>query len=258
MIATNKIHISITKLLQDLLKIAAGICEFGDPEGLYRCLGSLQLGYDGGIDVAIIIHGQFKYFNLHDPQAFEKTQAVVSRFPKGTVELVNDVSPGKTEIESRNLYNEIAGKLNCDWLLVIDSDEYLASKVTDFKEFRRQLQFVMDVQVDFPPEQRHQIFDIELEGNIPAFRGPQPRLFLHPESVKYWGKHNWWVLEKTKYVYKGQSDAARIIGGIYLLHDHTIRDSKYYTASIGYKEWQSAHEGEEVITEEKMIERKKL
>ncbi len=234
------------------MKIAAGICEYGDTDGLYRCLGSLGLG-NGGIDKAIIIHGRFRDFKLDKPNAYEETKKIISRFPEGTVELVQ--APNAiTEIEARNLYLEIAGGLNCDWLLVIDSDEFLAHKVTDFKEFRRQLQFVTDVQSDLPVERQHQIFDIQLDGSIPAYHGPQPRLFLRPQTIKYWGKHYWWVREETKQLFKGQSDAARIIGGIHLLHDHTIRDSTYYNASIGYKEWQQEHEGEEVQIEEKKIE----
>jgi len=236
------------------MKIAAGICEYGDVDGLYRCLNSLGLG-NGGIDKAIIIHGRFRDFKLDKPDAYEQTKKIVSRFPQDTIELM--FAKGLTEIESRNVYLETAGDLKMDWLLVIDSDEYLAHKITDFKEFRRQLQFVMDVQSDFPIERQHQIFDIQLDGSIPAYHGPQPRLFLRPQTIKYWGKHYWWMREETKQLFKGQSDAARIIGGIHLLHDHTIRDSSYYNASVGYKEWQQEHEGEEVQIEEKKINKER-
>ncbi len=230
-------------LRESKLKITAGICEYGDTDGLYRCLNSLGLGI-GGIDLAIVVHGRFRDFKLDKPDAYEQTAKIVSRFPAGTVELVQ-ASQGITEIQARNLYLKTAADLSCDWLLVIDSDEFLPHKLTDFKEFRRQLQYVMDLGLE------HQIFDVQLEGNIPAYRGPAPRLFLRPETVKYWGKHFWFVLEKTMQIYKGQSDAARIIGGIIIVHDHTIRDSTYYNASIGYKEWQQDHEGEEVQTIEK-------
>jgi hypothetical protein len=229
------------------MKIAAGICEYADTDGLYRCLNSLGLG-TGGIDKAIIVHGRFPDFPLDKPDALEQTEKIISRFPKDSITLVT--TDGLTEIESRNVYLEKAAELKMDWLLVIDSDEFLAHKLTDFKEFRRQLQYVMDVQAEIPSA-KHQIFDLQLEGTIPAYRGPQPRLFLRPQTVKYWGKHYWFVLEETKKLYKGQSDAARVIGGILLCHDHTIRDSSYYNASIGYKEWQQEHEGEEVTTENK-------
>lgn len=222
------------------MKVAAGICEYGDTDGLYRCLNSLGLGI-GGIDKAIVIHGRFRDFKLDKPDAYEQTAKIVSRFPDGTIELVK--TEGLTEIEARNLYLKTAADLKCDWLLVIDTDEFLPHRLTDFKEFRRQLEYVMDLGLE------HQIFDVQIEGNIPSYRGPAPRLFFRPLTIKYWGKHYWFVLEKTMRIYKGQSDAARIIGGIMIVHDHTIRDSTYYNASIGYKEWQQDHEGEEVQTE---------
>jgi hypothetical protein len=231
------------------MKIAAGLCEYGDTDGLYRCLTTLGLDDAKGIDKVIIIHGRFDNFNLRiDPQAaLEDTKKVISRFPKDRIDLVKS-NGGLTEIASRNLYLKRATELKCDWLLVIDSDEYLAQKLTDWKKFRKQLQYVMDLGLD------HHIFDIQLDGNIPAFHGPQPRLFYRPHTIQYWGTHYWWVIEESKRILKGQSDAARIIEGIHLLHDHTIRDSKYYTASINYKEWQQKHEGEQVITEDKKPE----
>lgn len=223
------------------MKIAAGICEYGDTEGLYRCLGSLGLG-TGGFDQAIIIHGRFSNFDLKDEDALEQTKAIITRFPKDTIKLIALHGGALSETDSRNLYMKTAAELGYDWLLVIDSDEYLAHKLTDFKEFRRQLQYVMNLGLS------HQIFDVQLDGNIPAYHGPQPRLFYRPGTIKYWGRHYWWVLEESMKLYKGQSDAARVIGGIHLLHDHTIRGSEYYTASINYKEWQDQHEGEDVIT----------
>lgn len=231
------------------MKIAAGICEYGDIEGLYRCLNSLGLDDKKGIDKVIIIHGRFANFNLRiDPdQALKDTKKVISRFPKDRIDLVNS-GEGLTEIASRNMYLKRAVELGCEWLLVIDSDEYLADKLTDWKKVRKQLQYVMDLGLD------HHIFDIQLDGNIPAYHGPQGRLFYKPGSIKYWGKHYWWVIEETKRILKGQSDAARIIEGIHLLHDHTIRESKYYTASINYKEWQQKYEGNQVITEDKPLD----
>lgn len=231
------------------MKVAAGLCEFGDTEGLYRCLASLGLDNDKGIDKVIIIHGRFDNFNLRiDPQAaLEDTKKIISRFPKDRIDLVHS-NGGLTEIASRNLYLKRAVELGCDWLLVIDSDEYLATKISDWQKIREQLQYIQNLGLD------HHIFDIQLDGNIPAYHGPAPRLFYKPRSLKYWGKHYWWVIEDSQRLLKGQSDAARVIEGIHIIHDHTIRDSKYYTASINYKEWQQKYEGAQVQTEDKTPE----
>ena len=228
------------------MKIATGICEYGDTDGLYRCLASLGLDEDNGIDLAIIIHGRFNNFNLNRPTAYEDTKRIISRFPKDRIDLVRPINPPiMTEVESRNLYLQRATELNCDWLLVIDSDEFLAHDLTNWTLFREQLDFIMKLGLN------HHIYDVKLDGNIPAYHGPVPRLFYRPSTVKYWGKHYWWVIEESKRLLKGQSDAARILEGIHIIHDHTIRDSKYYTASINYKDWQQNHEGEEVETHDK-------
>lgn len=231
------------------MKIAAGLCEFGDTEGLYRCLASLGLDDSRGIDKVIVIHGRFDNFNLRidRQQALEDTRKVISRFPKDRIDLVVS-NGGLTEIASRNLYLKRAVELGCEWLLVIDSDEYLAAKLTDWEKVREQLQFIMNLDLD------HHIFDIQLDGNIPAYHGPTPRLFYRPGSIQYWGKHYWWVIEESKRILKGHSDAARVIEGIHIIHDHTIRDSMYYTASINYKEWQQKYEGAQVHTEDKPLD----
>lgn len=219
------------------MKIAAGICEYADPEGLYRCLASLGLD-NGGIDLAIIIHGRFNHFdipNIVKEEALADTKRIISKFPPNTVELAMASTTGASEIDNRNLYLKIAAKKGYDWLLVIDTDEYIARNA-DWKTFRSQLEFVMSLGLE------HQIFDVQFEGNIPAYIGPRPRLFYRPKSIKYWKRHYWWVLEESMTLYKGLSDAGRIIGGIYMMHDHTIRDSKYYNAAINYKEWQQVEE----------------
>src|SRR6266496_6817400 len=111
------------------MKIAAGICEYGDTDGLYRCLNSLGLG-NGGIDKAIIVHGRFRDFKLDKPDAYEQTLKIISRFPADTIDLIDAAGSIMTEIESRNVYLKRAGDLKMDWLLVIDSDEFLAHKLT--------------------------------------------------------------------------------------------------------------------------------
>lgn len=217
------------------MKIAAGILEYGDPDGLYRCLSSLGLD-KGGIDLAIVIHGKFDHFDINEleqSEALTQTKNIISKFPSN-IKLVE--TKNSNEIDSRNLYLKTAYEEGCDWLLVIDSDEYIARNA-DFALFRSQLEFIMSLGLP------HQIFDIQFEGSTPQFIGPRPRLFYRPQTIKYWKKHYWFVLEETKQLYKGLSDAGRVLGGIYMMHDHTVRTSKHYDASMRYKDWQLAEEG---------------
>lgn len=219
------------------MKLAAGIVEYADSQSLDRCLRSLDLG-QGGIDVAIIIHGRFSNNPIQstccmDDDTIAVTESTV--FPPNTVFLKRLHKP-TSEIEMRNLYMQMAAAKGCDWLLVIDSDEYIAPNA-DWTRFRQQLGFVHSLGL------HHQVFDVMFEGTA-AQRGPHPRLFYRPLSVRYWKRHYWWVLQEQNICLKGTGDAGRIIEGIYILEDKSLRDSNYEDTITSYKAWQQEFEGQ--------------
>lgn len=224
-----------------MTKLAAGIVEYADAHGLYRCLSSLGFG-DHGIDTAIVVHARFQHFNLeYSPlKIWDETLETIYKFPDEHVELITprSIPDPVTEIDARNLYLQTAAELGCDWLLVIDTDEFIARNA-DWQRFREQLEFIMSLNLP------HQIFDIQFEGISAIDRGPRPRLFYRPGTIKYWKRHFWWVLEEQMICLKGVGDAGRLIEGIYLMHDGTVRkwDQAYNTASYHYKDWQQQYEG---------------
>lgn len=237
------------------MKVAAGIVEYADTSGLFRTLASLRLDQPDTIDLAIVVHSRFEHFNLanaNDKQALQDTQKIIDKFPSDRIKLVLpplgvgvvNTAAGEqedqdrvptTQIESRNLYLKSAADEGCDWVLVIDSDEFIARNA-DWKEFRKQLEFVMSLELP------HQIFDIQCEGMLAMYRGPRPRLFYRPATIKYWKRHFWFLLQEQNMCYKGVSDAGRIIGGIYLMHDRTVRSAEHYNATLDYNEWQLHNE----------------
>lgn len=239
-----------------MTKVAVGIVEYGDAAGLYRTLASLRLDKPNTIDLAIVVHSRFEHFDLtSDPtpeEALQQTQDVIAKCPQDRVKLVlpplavgvvntaagereGETRAATTQIHSRNLYLKTAADEGCDWLLVLDSDEFIA-KNADWDEFRRQLEFVMSLELS------HQIFDVQMEGMLAMYRGPRPRLFYRPGSITYWKRHYWTVLEETMICYKGSSDSGRVIGGIYLMHDRTVRSMNHYNATNAYNEWQMVNE----------------
>lgn len=216
------------------MKIAAGIVEFGDAEGLQRCLTSLDIG-NGGFDGAIVVHRRYEHFELKDPYHWQNTVAVVKKWPNGTIWLgsADDDSPDTpkiTQVDARNQYMEKAGELGYDWLMVIDSDEFVLPN-PDWKEFRRQLEYIQGLKLD------DQIFDVEFFGSI-SDSGAFPRLFLYPQSVRYWIKHNWFVCTTKQILYKGVGDAGRIVTGIALRHGKVIRTMEHMRATQDYYIWQ--------------------
>jgi hypothetical protein len=227
------------------LKIAAGIVVYADPEGLDRCLSTLALGR-GGFDGAIIIHSRYEHFDLEDPRSLEDTQRVASKYHNV---LVHNVEEPITQVDARSLYMEKAGELGYDWLMVIDSDEYVLQNA-DWGKFRSQLEYVLSLN---PP---HQIFDIDFDGSI-IYRGARPRLFLDPGTVRYWVKHWWFILTKKGILCKGNSDSGRIIEGINVYHSKLVRSLEHIQASNLYYQWQELIEApaEDPATHERELKR---
>ncbi len=92
---------------------AAEIVFFDDEKGLQRCLSSIQ----AYIDLIIMIDGKFKQFEYDHDLSMDNSRRVVGSFPNA----VYYCYPNLTEIEKRNKYFEIAGSIDIDFLLVIDS-----------------------------------------------------------------------------------------------------------------------------------------
>lgn len=213
------------------MKIAAGIVEYADPDGLDRCLSSLGLDKEtGGFDGAIVIHRKFDHFEIENKGQIDylkETLAVAKKYPNVYVDHSEERI---TQIEARNLYMQKAGELGYDWLMVIDSDEYVLPNA-GWKKFRTQLEYVQSLNLD------DQIFEIQFAGSL-GETGPRPRLFLRPAGVFYWIKHYWFVISKKQMLCKGVSDSYRVIEGIYVRHGKIIRTPEHIKASLSYYEWQ--------------------
>lgn len=215
------------------MKVCVGVVEYGDPQGLNRLLGSLALG-NGGMDGAIIIHGRFANFPRKFENAFEETIKVIDKhvFESGNVNIHCIQYPEDkqaSQIEMRNAYLDLASKLGYDWLLVMDSDEYI-TPYPDWKAFRETLEFEMSLKV------RSQIYDVMFTG-IAARDGSRPRLFYRPGTIRYWKKHYWFILNETQTLLKGRGDAGKAIGSIYLTHDKTTRNAQHVYAMMLYENW---------------------
>jgi hypothetical protein len=208
------------------MKIAAGIVVYADAEGLNRCLSTL--GFDkGGFDGAIVVHVRFEHFEMIDPHSLEDTQRVASKYPNV---YVYEVKEPITQVDARSLYMEKAGELGYDYLMVIDSDEYVLPNA-NWTKFREQLDYALSL--DGP----YQIFDVEFKGSA-IYHGPLPRIFRDPGTIRYIQRHWWFLLTKTGVVLKGMSDTVRIIDGINIYHSKLVRSVGHMRATALYNSWQ--------------------
>jgi hypothetical protein len=215
------------------LKIAAGIVTYADALSLSRTLETIT----SEIDQSIVVHVQYPGFRLQEPsRSLDDTRKVCAAFPHTKIV---DLTPC-SEIEARQTYlNEAT---NFDFLLVIDSDEYITKiEPKDRGLFRQNCQKVIDDQ----EQEGFYIYDIMFGGD--AWQsGPRPRLFKEPSKIKYYKKHYWWILPNGKLM-KGNSDSVKVIDGIEIVNDNKLRNPGREMAKLYYQQWLLEQESQYVV-----------
>jgi hypothetical protein len=122
----------------------------------------------------------------------------------------------------------------CDFLIVLDSDEYIAADA-DWDLFRKNLWKA----TLYCPGSR--VFDLYTGGAI-GQSGPRPRIFYRPGTVYYYSHHYWFVIKETKRLLKGVNDSAHLVQGITIVHDKSLRSKEHFNAMLEYGEWQKVNE----------------
>lgn len=107
------------------VKLGAGVIFYQDYFGMRRLLYSLR-----NLDYVFCIDGRFKDFPNKDELSSESVRQTVKSFPNAI--LID--APNLSEPEKRDIYFKLAQQYLCDWLLVIDSDEWL--QYFDYIKFR--------------------------------------------------------------------------------------------------------------------------
>ena len=200
------------------MKIGAGINTYANPLGLETTLASLT----GGVDAQLVIHGRYPNFPVQHASAYSKTKTVCKEYPG-----IQLIQLDATELEKRQKYLELSQDF--DFLIVIDDDEFI-SDGADWGYFRQNCQQVIDQHAG------HYIYDIMFDGPI-AQSGPRPRLFYCPSKIKYDRKHYWWRLPNGRLA-DGMSDSCKVIEGIKITHDKSLRlNGDYNLAVLKYQHW---------------------
>lgn len=95
------------------------------------------------------------------------------------------------EYEKRQIYVDLAVKHKSDFLLILDSDEYLQVEWRDFMEQLTQIKNMM--------QEQGKIYNISmLDVAQRNYRALRPRLWYKPEQFCYNGKHNEFIRKDSK------------------------------------------------------------
>lgn len=204
-------------------RLAAGICVYSDARGLDRLLDSIV----DKVDKCIVVHGPYLNYKGIDSHSSAATRAACRLHNHNDNILLIDNRIPLDQIHARQQYMDAA--VDCDFLLVLDADEYVTG---DWNLFRQNCQVLND-------DDEFYIYDIQFDRPFPQwFDGwPKPRLFRKPSQIKYYRKHYWWLLPTGRVHKTSASDSQRVIEGIKITMDNTYRSNARNEIRQHYLDW---------------------
>src|SRR5262245_35629775 len=222
------------------MKIAAGICTYSEPVGLYRCLGSIV----DNVDLVVVVHGPFPNFGMKDPTSLDHTRDACAWHRNSDKIVLLDIPEETHENERRNTY--LALMKDYDFCITLDSDEYITD--ADWPLFRENCQKIMDDNSSKP----FWLYNLEFIDAHPANSGQFARLFHHPSQVRYYQKHYWFELP-TGVIAQGCSDSRKLVDGITIKHDKSHRPPERLKAMEAHQRWLLQYDSQFVTTGKQRI-----
>ena len=206
------------------MKLAAGVCFFEKSiPSITRCIESIK----NHVDVILAIDGRFDKF---PDQSLLSTPEV--REYLSSIKNVVLVDYPASEIQKRQKYCELAKEYHCDWLIIIDSDEYMLES-SDWKAFQNNILQIKD--------RTRNVYGIRFAYSAPVHMDttPYPRLWYRPWEVTYI-KHNLWHTQRQGDI--KSSANCPIIEGITMTGNNNLVSPEYIQQGRQYQEWLIRHE----------------
>jgi hypothetical protein len=158
-------------------KFASYTSNYGHPNELRRTLSSLS----DKVDLMIVHQGRYLGYDDEERLSQDDDEAfkIASSYDCHIV-----VSSPSTELEKRQLTPTIAKELNIDFMIILDSDEYIDVNETDWEKF---VQKCIEIAIDKYHGQ-YNLFGIKVEDGPQNYRY-LPRLWYRPEDIYYDSTH---------------------------------------------------------------------
>jgi hypothetical protein len=240
------------KMNIDKLKLAAGIIFYNDAKGLDRLLA----GIANKVDLAICVDGRFQSGPSGPPLSNDGSRDIVLSY--GNTLLVD--CPNASEYDKRSKYIEICEREKVDYLLILDTDEYVDPDYNDWDLFRKDLVYNAETKWF----SKYNVFAVLIEVNSPDYEktdrakpytvwqvdnkreyGYYPRVWYRPEQMEY-NKGTHYLFHnkdpKNKLHNQETNAAIEIIQGVRFLHDHKHRDQNHQESRKQYQDWLIDHE----------------
>ena len=211
----------------DNIRLGAGIIFFNDYSSLKRCINSIN----EGVDIIFAIDGKFPTFPGDSQLSTDGSRELVNSYSKCLL-----VDCPKSEFEKREKYLEYCALYNIDILLIIDSDEFFLND-RDWETIRRNLKTAI-----FDRDKcEYNVYAVMLQclENSQEF-SPYPRIWYDPSRMEYYAGRHYYFRNKdmNKNNIPDQCDfVSRVIEGIELGHDHSLRSKYHLEGRLMYQTW---------------------
>jgi len=199
------------------LKFGTATVHYNDEESLDRQLFSTYRYFD----IRLIVDGPFLGYprskGIH-PYAFHY-------YPDSE----RVYCPDLTEAQKRNIYLKMAEQYKVDWLLILDSDEYVYFE--DICKFKKECNEYLDT--------NHNVYGVLEQNGYNDQFSYKPRLWYKPWEMIYEGCH---------YCYRRKDHRdirtmAHEFDSLTILHDKDLRDKEYFDNWKVFREYQVRTEG---------------
>lgn len=201
------------------MKLAVGTIVFRDRVSLHRTLATCQPAH-----YVFVVDGRFDGYDYHTDLSDDGTRELCEQF-----ENVVLIDCPADEVTKRNRYLQACREYGIDYLLIVDSDEYVIE--ADWWRFYQNLGKLTTTE---------NILGIWCK-NQDGHEGVFPRLWKNPGEMEYYRCHN--VFKKISNGQLTRSTAeAPYVEGIKLAWDASLRTREHEAKTSAYQSKLIAHE----------------
>lgn len=208
-----------------------------------KSLATVQRGIESvksHVDYIFAIDGRYTdeqgvaLFPDSEPLSHEIVRNYLKRIPNVIL-----VDLPATEIQKRGKYLELARQYDCEYLIILDGDEFVLPE-SDWQTFRANLE-----QCGNGNNQGINVYGIKYEYSYPTHHDATnyPRLWFRPWEMEYHHAHCLFRNKVTGKVQKSSSGGP-CIEGIRMAGDDSLRNREYQLQSFEYQTWLIEHESE--------------
>lgn len=166
------------------VRLAIGISYYQDYACLPRCLASLFVDDKLLPQIVIGVDGRYKGFTGgHDVSTDGSAELLMYLAQKHSFRVSRIAAPDMNEWEKRQQYIQAAEAVRADFLLILDSDEYIAPR-TNWKGLYKELAAIKKA----PKGNIYSVQMIDVHQN--DYEAYRPRLLFQPERLEYIKSHN--------------------------------------------------------------------